>query len=105
MMKKFLKNLPKYKPDVLLLDIKMPLLDGIETTKAIRKTDQDLKIIIISVCDDEKYVIHLMDIGANGYLLKDAYPKKLKLPSSHRIRKRLLLQRICKQSTAKKTGA
>ncbi|MGI8952394.1 MAG: response regulator [Chitinophagaceae bacterium] len=73
-----LKGLPKYKPDVILLDIKMPVLDGIETTKEIRKTDAEIKIIIISMYDDDKHVIHLMEIGANGYLLKDAYPEEIK---------------------------
>jgi DNA-binding NarL/FixJ family response regulator len=73
-----LKGLPKFKPDVILLDIKMPVLDGIETTKAIRKTDTETKIIIISMYDDDKHVIHLMENGASGYLLKDAYPEEIK---------------------------
>jgi len=73
-----LNNLSKAKPDIILLDLKMPEMDGIETTIEIRKLDTDVKIIIITMLDDEKYVIHLMEIGANGYLLKNAEPEEIK---------------------------
>lgn len=76
--KELLNALPKNKPDVILLDLKMPEMDGIETAQQIRKTDDDVKIIVISMYDDEKYVIHLMEIGANGYLLKNAEPEEIK---------------------------
>ncbi|MEP6845968.1 MAG: response regulator transcription factor, partial [Panacibacter sp.] len=70
--RELLDNLNKAKPDIILLDLKMPQMDGIETAIEIRKLDNDVKIIVISMLDDEKYVIHLMEIGANGYLLKNA---------------------------------
>lgn len=73
-----LNNLNKAKPDIILLDLKMPEMDGIETTIEIRKHDSDVKIIVITMLDDEKYVIHLMEIGANGYLLKNAEPEEIK---------------------------
>ncbi|QEC66580.1 response regulator transcription factor [Panacibacter ginsenosidivorans] len=73
-----LNNLNKAKPDIILLDLKMPEMDGIETTIEIRKLDTDVKIIVITMLDDEKYVIHLMEIGANGYLLKNAEPEEIK---------------------------
>jgi DNA-binding NarL/FixJ family response regulator len=76
--KELLNGLPKTKPDVILLDLKMPEMDGIETTTQIRKTNEDVKIIIISMYDDDKYVVHLMEIGANGYLLKNAEPEEIK---------------------------
>jgi len=74
-----LNNLNKAKPDIILLDLKMPEMDGIETTIEIRKQNNDVKIIIITMLDDEKYVIHLMEIGANGYLLKNAEPDEIKM--------------------------
>jgi DNA-binding NarL/FixJ family response regulator len=76
--KTLLEGLPKNKPDVILLDLKMPEMDGIETAKEIRKKDGEVKIIVISMYDEDKYVIHLMEIGANGYLLKNAEPEEIK---------------------------
>src|ERR1051326_3254839 len=63
--KELLNGLSKNKPDVILLDLKMPEMDGIETAQQIRKNDDEVKIIIISMYDEDKYVIHLMEIGAN----------------------------------------
>jgi DNA-binding NarL/FixJ family response regulator len=73
-----LNNFNKAKPDVILLDLKMPGMDGIETVIELRKQNEEVKIIIITMLDDEKYVIHLMEIGANGYLLKNAEPEEIK---------------------------
>lgn len=76
--RELLNNINKAKPDIILLDLRMPEMDGIEATVEIRKQNEDVKIIIISMLDDEKYVIHLMEIGANGYLLKNAEPEEIK---------------------------
>jgi DNA-binding NarL/FixJ family response regulator len=57
--------------DVILLDIQMPILDGIKTTKILREENNPVKIIILSMHDEDQFVLHLMEIGANGYLLKD----------------------------------
>jgi len=76
--RELLSNLNKAKPDVILLDLRMPEMDGIETTVEIRKQNEDVKIIIVTMLDDEKYVIHLMEVGANGYLLKNAEPEEIK---------------------------
>jgi len=66
------------KPDVVLIDLKMPILDGIEVTKKIRTTDNDLKIILLSMYNDESIINHVMKLGANGYLLKNEEPAILK---------------------------
>lgn len=76
--KELLNGLIKNKPDVILLDLKMPEMDGIEAAQQIRKTDDEVKIIVISMYDEDKYVIHLMELGANGYLLKNAEPEEIK---------------------------
>lgn len=76
--RELLNNLNKAKPDIILLDLKMPEMDGIQATAEIRKQNENIKIIVITMHDDEKYVIHLMEIGANGYLLKNAEPEEIK---------------------------
>ncbi len=57
--------------EVVLLDIQMPELDGIATTKLLREKNDQIKIIILSMHDEDQFILHLMEIGANGYLLKD----------------------------------
>ena len=69
--KEFLEHPELEKVDVVLLDIQMPELDGIATTKILREKNQDIKIIILSMHDEDQFIMHLMEIGANGYLLKD----------------------------------
>jgi DNA-binding NarL/FixJ family response regulator len=65
------------KPDVLLLDLKMPGMDGIETTKILRKDHPGIKIIILSIYNDERFILHLLECGAHAYVFKDAEPEEL----------------------------
>lgn len=58
--------------DVVLLDLKMPGMDGMEATGVIRQRFASVKILAVTMYDDEKFIIHLMEKGANGYLLKNA---------------------------------
>lgn len=67
-----IKGLPGAKPDVIIMDLKMPIMDGMEATKEIRKKFDAIKILVVTMYDDDKFIIHLMEIGANGYLLKNA---------------------------------
>lgn len=65
------------RPDVLLIDIKMPHLNGIETTRWIRTHHPDLGVLILSAFDDEAYVMAVLNAGANGYMLKSSSPNEL----------------------------
>ncbi|MGD1846727.1 MAG: response regulator [Salibacteraceae bacterium] len=61
-----------YVPHVILMDLKMPQMDGIEATKYLKAVHPDIKIIVLSMYDDDKFIIHMIESGANGYLLKNA---------------------------------
>ena len=65
------------KPDVVLMDIRMPKMDGVEATRAIKAELPDTVIIVLTTFDDDEYVINAMTYGATGYLLKDIGSDKL----------------------------
>ena len=73
-----IKGLEESKPDVILMDLKMPVKDGIEATKYVNKQFPEIKVIILTMYEDERFVGHLMDSGANGYLLKSTEPAEIK---------------------------
>ncbi len=61
----------EYKPEIVLMDINMPEMNGIEATKSLLERNSDMKVIILSIHDDESYVTHALQTGAQGYLLKE----------------------------------
>lgn len=63
------------KPDVILMDLSMPELNGIDTMKVIHEKYPDQKVIILSIHNEEKFVVHLIELGANAYLFKNAEPE------------------------------
>lgn len=63
--------------DIVLLDINMPNMNGIETLKKIKQINPSLKIIMLTVYDAREYLIETLNLGANGYMLKDAEAESL----------------------------
>ncbi len=61
----------KVKPDVVLMDIRMPNMNGVVATKRIKEIDENIKIIILTTFDDSDYILSAINNGACGYLLKD----------------------------------
>jgi DNA-binding NarL/FixJ family response regulator len=59
------------RPDVVLMDIRMPEMDGVEATRIIKQNLPDTVVIVLTTFDDDEYIIKAMTYGASGYLLKD----------------------------------
>ncbi len=64
-------------PDLILLDLNMKGMDGIEILKAIKSTELDSRVIILTVSDNEEHVVAALRAGADGYLLKDMEPEEI----------------------------
>ena len=69
--------IPNATPDIILCDLKMPVKDGIDATKAITKQFPGIRVIILTMYEDDRFVGHLMDCGAAGYLLKNTEPAEV----------------------------
>ena len=66
-----LKEIKKLKPDVVITDISMPNMNGIQFTKKVKETHPEVKVLILSMHDDDDYILDALDAGAMGYLTKD----------------------------------
>ncbi|MDF2379919.1 response regulator transcription factor [Nostoc ellipsosporum NOK] len=65
-------------PDLVLLDINMPLKDGFETARWLRDNHPDVRVMALSMLDNEQSIIRMLRMGAKGYILKDTHPREFK---------------------------
>ncbi len=71
------KTIPK--PHLVLLDLKMPEMDGMEANRMLKELYPEIKVIILTMEDDEQFILHLINEGVNGYLMKNADPDELEI--------------------------
>lgn len=72
-----IRSIRKERPDVILMDIRMPEMDGVVCTQIIKENYPEIKVIILTTFDDEEYVFNALKYGASGYLLKGISTKEL----------------------------
>jgi DNA-binding NarL/FixJ family response regulator len=75
--KELLSLIKEEQPDVAIIDLQMPVMDGTEASTAILQKYPDVKIIILTMHDSYKFILHMMDLGANAFLLKNTDPDEL----------------------------
>lgn len=73
----FIDKIPRRMPDVVLLDLQMPVLDGTATADYLRENYPLIKIIVLTMHDEDRMVLHLLEKGVSGYLLKDSDPDEV----------------------------
>ncbi len=64
-------------PDLILMDIRMPVMDGVAATRTIREKHPNVRILVLTTFDEDEYIVQAMQAGASGYLLKDAPTEEL----------------------------
>jgi DNA-binding NarL/FixJ family response regulator len=72
-----LRLVDELRPDVLLLDVEMPLLNGIKVAKQLIKDGRNTRILVLSAYDDQEYIYAMLANGASGYLIKDEAPQRI----------------------------
>ncbi len=79
--KKFIEEvtIKNIKPDIILLDVSMPIMNGYDTALWIKENLPETKILVLSMLDDENSIIKMIRNGASGYVLKDSEPKELEM--------------------------
>lgn len=90
---------------VVLMDLRMPGMDGIETTKAVAERFPNIKVLILTMYEDERFVYHLMENGANGYLLKNAEPQEIRKAIQEVMSKGYYLNQFVNRILLKKSHA
>lgn len=70
--KSLVDNYLSIKPDVVLMDINMPVLNGLEALSVIKELDNDAKVVMLTIHHDKEYLFKALELGASGFILKDA---------------------------------
>ncbi len=64
-------------PNILLLDVEMPFVNGIEVARQLNRTSKGVRILVLSAYDDQEYIQEMLANGASGYLIKDEAPERI----------------------------
>lgn len=75
--KELLEIVKQESPDVILMDLEMPVMDGIEATEKILNKYPDIKVVVLSMHDSQQHIFYLMELGAHAFLLKNAEPEEV----------------------------
>ncbi|HAA10796.1 MAG TPA: DNA-binding response regulator [Cytophagales bacterium] len=89
---------PFHTPDVVLMDLKMPEVDGIEATEWLRREWPDVKIIVLSMVGSDQMMVHLMEKGVHGYLIKNVQADELYTAIEHVVHKGVYLNERVSQA-------
>jgi DNA-binding NarL/FixJ family response regulator len=98
-----LDGIKEAKPQVILMDLRMPVKDGIETTKFISLNYPEIFVLVLTMHEEEKFVVHLMENGANGYLLKSSDPIEIKKAITDVVEKGYYLNNFVNRILIKKS--
>lgn len=72
-----LDKLPGNLPDIILMDLQMPVMDGMQATEIVLERYEGIRIIVVSMYDEDRFIIHMLEKGVHGYLLKDSSPDEV----------------------------
>ncbi len=109
-----IRKAAELRPDLVLMDIKLPKIDGIEATRRIKETHGNVEVLVLSAYEDDESVFQAIQAGASGYILKDITPTNLVrairsvragMSAVHPGITRRLLERISLMSRARTSGA
>lgn len=100
--KKLIELVQHNQPDLVFLDIQMPIMNGIETTKQIKKEFPGIKIIVLSMYAQENCILEMIEAGADGYLLKSADKYEIIESINYVLNDELYLSKEIEQKIARK---